>query len=180
MDNEILIWIVLGLAVLFFVVYIGIECGSFDHWFKNLVHPDPGPDLVFKPMEIRARRCQECNSIITGLNIVIVRDDDHVQISGAIGCGLKEVELYEAIYCEHCGHQNIVGKYHRHASDDINLKAQIARKDSQKNELTPNMMRVIMGLKPIQSEEQTHESNIKKHITNDHIGNDENGAKQSY
>lgn len=154
MDANTIAFIVFVLIVLIVLIFAGIECGTFEvihDWLYDLVHPDPGPDLVFKPMEfkpmeIRARRCQECNSIITGIDIVIVKDD-------AKPVGFNESELFEAIYCEHCGHQNIIGKYYRHASDDINLKAQIARKDSKKDELTRNQMREIMGLKPIRSEE---------------------------
>lgn len=141
--------IVFSLIIIVVLIAIGIETGIFDdvsEAFYDWFHPDPGPDLVFKPMEIRVRRCQECNSIITGLDIVIVKDD-------AKPVGFNETELFEAIYCEHCGHQNIIGKYYRHASDDINLKAQIARKDSKKDELTLNQMREIMGLKPIRPEE---------------------------
>lgn len=96
------------------------------------------PYLVFKPIEIRVRRCQECDSIITGLNIVIVKNDDKRVGFDALSHGIEETELFEAINCEHCGHQNIIGKYYRHASDDIQLKAQIARKDSKKDEVTLN------------------------------------------
>lgn len=157
MDANTMGFIAFLLIVLIVLIFAGVECGTFEviyGWFKNLVHPDPGPDLIFKPMEmeIRARRCQECDSIITGLNIVIVRNDDKRMGFDALAHGMDETELFEAIYCEHCGHQNIIGKYHRHASDDIQLKAQIARKDSKKDEITLNQMRVIMGLKPIQSE----------------------------
>ena len=120
----------------------------FAEWF----HPKkdyklPGTDFIFMPnYEAHVRRCTECNSIITGLDIVIVKDDTKFG-------EFIETELFEAIYCEHCGHQNIIGKYYRHAPDDINLKAQIARKDSRKHKLTCNEMREIMGLKPIRSEE---------------------------
>lgn len=156
MDTNTLALIAFILIVLLVLIFAGHACGVFDvihDCFYDWFHPDPGPNLFFKPMEISVRRCQECNSIITGLDIVIVSED-------AKGCGLSnlahgvdETELFEAIYCEHCGHQNIIGKYYRHASDDIQLKAQIARKDSKKDELTRNEMREIMGLKPVRSEE---------------------------
>lgn len=156
MDTNTLALIAFILIVLLVLIFAGHACGTFDvihDCFYDWFHPDPVPDLFFKPMEISVRRCQECNSIITGIDIVIVRED-------AKGCGLNnlahgvdETELFEAIYCEHCGHQNIIGKYYRHAPDDIQLKAQISRKDSKKDELTRNEMREIMGLKPIQSEE---------------------------
>lgn len=150
MDANTIAFIVFVLIVLIVFIFAGIECGTFDRicdTVYDLVHPDPGPDLVFKPMElgIRVRRCQECNSIITGIDIVIVKDDIK-------SVGFNETELFEAIYCEHCGHQNIIGKYYRHAPDDIQLKAQIARKDSKKDKITLNQMREIMGLKPIRSE----------------------------
>lgn len=149
MDANTIAFIVFVLIVLIVLIFAGIEIGTFDvirDTVYDLFHPDPGPDLVFKPMEIRVRRCQECNSIITGIDIVIVKDDSKL-------VGFNETELFEAIYCEHCGHQNIIGKYYRHASDDIQLKAQIARKDSKKDEITLNQMREIMGLKPIRSED---------------------------
>lgn len=156
MDTNTLALIAFILIVLLVLIFAGNACGTFDvihDWFYDLVHPDPGPDLVFKPMEIRVRRCQECNSIITGIDIVIVREDAKAYGLTSLAHGVDETELFEAIYCEHCGHQNIIGKYYRHASDDINLKAQIARKDSKKDEVTLNQMREIMGLKPIRLEE---------------------------
>lgn len=149
MDANTIAVIVFVLIVLIVLIFAGIEIGTFDvirDTVYDLFHPNPKPDLVLKPMEIIARRCQECNSIITGLDIVIVKDD-------AKPVGFAETELYEAIYCKHCGHQNIIGKYYRHASDDINLKAQISRyQGKKKDELTCNEMREFMGLKPIRSE----------------------------
>ena len=130
MDANTIAFIVFVSIVLIVLIFAGIEIGTFDmirDTVYDLFHPDPGPDLVFKPMEIRVRRCQECNSIITGLDIFIVKDD-------AKPVGFNETELFEAIYCKHCGHQNIIGKYYRHASDDIQIKAQIARKDSKSEE----------------------------------------------
>ena len=150
MDANTIAIIVFVLIVLIVLIFAGIEIGTFDvirDTVYDLFYPDPGPDLVFKPMEIRARRCEECNSIITGLDIVIVKDD-------AKPVGFVETQLCEAIYCEHCGHQNIIGKYYRHAPDDINLKAHISRyQGKKKDELTFNEMRELRDLKPIQSEE---------------------------
>ena len=133
---------------------------------KNWFHPKKDskkdyelPDINFKFMpefEVHVRRCSECNSILTGLDIVIVRDDDRLPRFEPKAHEMDETELYEAIYCGHCGHQNIIGKYYRHASEEINLTAritrQITRKESEKHELTPNMMRESMGLEPIRSE----------------------------
>lgn len=107
-------------------------------------------------MKKRVRRCQECNSILTGLDIVIVEDDFR-----PLECNAR---LFEAIYCERCGHQNIIGRYYRHAPDDIRLTAQIAREDTKKHELTCNEMRKAMDLKPIQSEADYEQ--IRKGKTN--------------
>lgn len=154
-----LLIIVICLIIIGVLLVIGTETGIFDavsEAFYDFFHPKKDfelPDINFKFMpelEKHVRRCTECNSIITGLDIVIVKDDTKP-------VGFNEAELFEAIYCEHCGHQNIISKYYRHASDDINLKAQITRKDSKKHELTCNEMREIMGLKPIQSEEIKNE-----------------------
>ena len=118
------LFIVLFCLVIIVVLFaIGTETGIFDavsEAFYDWFHPKRGLEIpeqehvppmppVMKPIEMRVRRCEECNSIITGLDIVIVRDDDTMPNFD----GIYEGPLYEAIYCSHCGHQNIIGKYYR-------------------------------------------------------------------
>lgn len=55
---KVLIEIGICLIIIVVLIAIGIETGIFDdvsEAFYDWFHPDPGPDLVFKPMEIRVR-----------------------------------------------------------------------------------------------------------------------------
>ena len=117
-----LVIIMICLIIIAILLVIGTGTGIFDavsEAFYDWFHPERGipqqehvPPMppVIKPFEMRVRRCEECGSIITGQEIVIVREDD-VTVGFA-----KEFGLYEAIYCADCGHQNIIGKYYREFS----------------------------------------------------------------
>ena len=113
--------IVLCLIVIVVLLAIGIETGIFDavsEAIYDLFHPKcgipqqetvPPMPLVNEATKMRVRRCEECGSIITGLDIWIVQADDTLPNFN----GVYEGPLYEAIYCSYCGHQNIIGKYYR-------------------------------------------------------------------
>ena len=113
--------IVICLMIIGILLVFGTETGAFDavsEAFYDWFHPKrgipqqktvPPMPLVNEAAEMRVRRCEECGSIITGLDIWIVREDDTMPNFD----GVYEGPLYEAIYCSNCGHQNIIGKYYR-------------------------------------------------------------------
>lgn len=116
-----LLTIVICLIIIGVLLVIGTETGAFDavsEAFYDWFHPKygipqqktvPPMPLVNEATKMRVRRCEECGSIITGLDIWIVQADDTISNFD----GVYEGPLYEAIYCSYCGHQNIIGKYYR-------------------------------------------------------------------
>ena len=134
--------IVFCLIIIVVLLAIGIETGIFDavsEAFYDWFHPErgipqqetvPPMPLVVEATKMRVRRCEECGSIITGLDIWIVRADDNP----ANFDGVYEGPLYEAIYCANCGHQNIIGKYYRELVRRKSPKENLDREDMRKEE----------------------------------------------
>lgn len=121
-----------------------------------------------KSLEIPIRRCSECDKVITGQPIVIVRDEETVGgVSAAFG-GAPEPKLFEAIYCQACGHQNILGSYSKPAADSIQSKADDLRRPKTINEVREEAgFEPVKSLKPLEIDVEKIDKAVKNQNASD-------------
>lgn len=119
-EIAIIICCILVEVILIKLAYVAMDALGIADSIDRIIHPTRGANIPtsqnlppMPPVKEYARRCSECNTIITGEQIIIVRDDDNRPSIVTAFSGNTEPALHESIICPHCGHQNIISKYYR-------------------------------------------------------------------